>query len=65
MSAPLDLTPDERAVAPADRRFEAATEPAARPLSALPGELASWWRRVPRRRVGELGEDLAELGHLG
>jgi hypothetical protein len=47
-----------------DRRFEAATEPAARPL----GERAvgwGWWRRVPRRRTGELADDLASLGYLG
>jgi len=55
----------ERGLAEDDRRFEAATEDAARPL----GEFAEtgppwWWRRVPRRRVGELAEDLASLGYL-
>jgi hypothetical protein len=49
-----------------DRRFEAATEESARPL----GEFGNasppwWWRRVPRRRAGELAEDLESLGYLG
>ena len=42
-----------------DRRFEAATQEAARPLGESGG---AWWRRVPRRRVGELAEDLDALG---
>jgi hypothetical protein len=51
------------AVAGDDARFEAATEPAVRPLreTAPP----PWWCRVPRRRVGELAQDLSALGHLG
>jgi hypothetical protein len=40
-----------------DRRFEAATEEAARPLSARE-DPPWWWRRVPVRRVGELADDL-------
>ena len=44
-----------------DRRFTDATEEGGRPL----GESAGWWwRRVPRRRVGELAEDLKALGYL-
>jgi hypothetical protein len=50
----------ERAVAEDDRRFTAATEEAARPLGRSP-----WAHRVPRRRVGELAEDLETLGYLG
>jgi hypothetical protein len=50
----------EGALAEDDRRFEAATEDSPRPLGA--GRPASWWRRVPRRRVGELAEDLESLG---
>jgi hypothetical protein len=42
-----------------DARFEQATEDSARPLAAdRPGW---WWRRVPRRRSGELAEDLESL----
>jgi hypothetical protein len=48
----------EGALAEDDRRFEAATEDSARPLGA--GRSAWWWRRVPRRLVGELAEDIAE-----
>ena len=47
------------ALAEDDRRFEAATQQAARPLGESGG---SWWRRVPRRLVGELAEDLESLG---
>jgi hypothetical protein len=52
----------EGRVAADDRRFEAATEESARPL----GEFGQngppwWWRRVPRRRVGELADDLESL----
>jgi hypothetical protein len=49
-----------------DRRFEAATEASARPLGEF-GEASPpwWWRRVPRRRAGELAEDLESLGYLG
>jgi hypothetical protein len=49
-----------------DRRFEAATEESARPLGEF-GEASPpwWWRRVPRRRAGELAEDLESLGYLG
>jgi hypothetical protein len=50
----------ERALAPVDERFTAATEEAARPL----GERSPWWRRVPKRREGELAEDLRALGHV-
>ena len=53
----------EGALGEDDGRFEAATEDAARPLAA--NDPAWWWRRVPRRRVGELAEDLESLGHLG
>jgi hypothetical protein len=53
------------ALAEDDRRFEAATEEAARPLGEFPDASPAWWRRVPRRRVGELAEDLASLGYLG
>jgi hypothetical protein len=48
------------ALAEDDRRFTAATEEAARSLGKSP-----WARRVPRRRVGELAEDLEALGYLG
>lgn len=50
--------------APIDERFANATEPAKRPLSAAQGELPSWWRRVPKRREGELAEDLKAMGHI-
>jgi hypothetical protein len=49
----------EDALAGDDRRFEAATEDSPRPLAA--DRPARWWRRIPRRRTGELAEDLAEL----
>jgi hypothetical protein len=53
-------------LAETDRRFEAATEESARPLGEF-GDTRPpwWWRRVPRRRVGELAEDLESLGYLG
>jgi hypothetical protein len=51
------------ALAPIDERFAVATEPAARPLCADPGDLASWWRRVPTRRKGELANDLDAMGY--
>ena len=54
----------ERALAPVDERFAIATEPAARALSAAPGDLALWWRRVPKRREGELAQDLEAMGHV-
>jgi hypothetical protein len=56
----------EGAIAEGDRRFEAATEESARPLGEF-GEASSpwWWRRVPRRRTGELEEDLESLGYVG
>jgi len=47
----------ERAVAEDDRRFTAATEETARPLGT-----SSWEQRVPRRLVGELAKDVADLG---
>jgi hypothetical protein len=52
----------EGVLAADDRRFEAATEESARPLGAF-GEAGPpwWWRRVPRRRVGELADDLESL----
>lgn len=50
--------------APIDERFVNATEPAKRPLSAAHGDLPAWWRRVPKRRVGELAEDLKTMGHV-
>ena len=46
-------------VVDADRRFEEATEETTRPLGEFSGTAPHWWRRVPRRRVGELAEDLA------
>jgi hypothetical protein len=46
----------ERALAPVDERFTAATEESAQPLGTADG---SWWRRVPKRRVGELADDLS------
>ena len=51
-------------LAPVDDRFELATEPAIRPLSATPGELGSWWQRVPKHREGELADDLEAMGHI-
>jgi hypothetical protein len=54
----------ERAIAPVDERFAFATEPAVRPLRANPGDLPSWWRRVPKRRDGEFAEDLKAMGHV-
>jgi hypothetical protein len=53
------------ALADDDRRFAAATQEADRALGEFADEAPSWWRRVPRRRVGELGEDLDALGYLG
>lgn len=55
----------EGGLAEADRRFAAATEDSARPLGELGAASPAWWRRVPRRRVGELAEDLESLGYLG
>jgi hypothetical protein len=54
----------ETAVAPTDQRFMDATDEAGRPLSEAGGELAQWWHRVPRRRLGELAADLKALGYL-
>jgi hypothetical protein len=48
-----------------DRRFAAATQEADRALGEFADEAPSWWRRVPRRRVGELADDLDALGYLG
>jgi hypothetical protein len=55
----------EGALAEGDRRFEAATEEGARPLGEF-GDASPpwWWRRVPRRRVGELADDLESLGYV-
>ena len=53
------------ALAEDDRRFEAATQETDRALGEFADEAPSWWRRVPRRRVGELAEDLDALGYLG
>jgi hypothetical protein len=47
-----------------DQRFVETTEAAARPLSAAPGVLAFWWKRVPKRRGGEFAEDLKAMGHV-
>jgi hypothetical protein len=47
-----------------DRRYEAATEQSARPLGEFGEAPPRWWRRVPRRRAGELAEDLESLGYL-
>ena len=56
----------EGGLAEDDRRFEAATEVSARPLGDFTKtEPPWWWRRVPRRRAGELAEDLESLGYLG
>ena len=54
----------EAALAEDDRRFEAATEEGARPLGDFREASPPWWQRVPRRRTGELAEDLASLGYL-
>ena len=48
----------EGTLAADDKRFEAATEEAARPLSVT--YTTWWWQRVPRRRVGELAQDLRD-----
>jgi hypothetical protein len=53
------------ALADDDRRFAAATEEADRALGEFAEAAPSWWRRVPRRRVGELADDLDALGYLG
>jgi hypothetical protein len=53
------------ALAEDDRRFAAATQEAGRALGTFPDGALPWWRRVPRRRVGELAEDLEALGYLG
>ena len=50
------------ALAEDDRRFAAATQEADRALGEFAERAPSWWRRVPRRRVGELAEDLDALG---
>lgn len=52
----------ESSLAGDDRRFETATQASARPLGQF-RETAPpwWWLRVPRRRVGELAEDLETL----
>lgn len=55
----------ERALEPVDGRFMNATEEAARPLTEFAGEIPRWWWcRVPRRRSGELAEDLEALGYV-
>jgi hypothetical protein len=48
----------EASLAETDRRFELATEESARPLGSFDGTPPWWWSRTPRRRVGELAEDL-------
>ena len=53
------------ALAADDRRFATATEEADRALGEFAEEAPSWWRRLPRRRVGELADDLDALGYLG
>jgi hypothetical protein len=52
------------AFAPIDERFANATEPAKSPISAAQGDLPPWWRRVPKRREGELADDLKSMGHI-
>ena len=52
------------ALAGDDRRFAAATQEAERALGEFAEEAPTWWRRVPRRRVGELAEDVDALGYL-
>ena len=52
----------QRASGEDDRRFEAATQEAGHPLGEFAEGAPPWWRRVPRRRVGELAEDLDALG---
>lgn len=54
----------ESVIAPVDERFAVATEPAARSLSETVGNVASWWRRVPKLRVGELADDLEAMGNV-
>jgi hypothetical protein len=54
----------EKSLAPVDERFTVATEPAARPLRSDSADPPSWWRRIPRRRRGELGDDLETMGAL-
>ena len=55
----------EQGLAEDDRRFDAATEAAHRPLgNDAEARPPWWWRRVPRRRSGELAEDLESLGYL-
>jgi hypothetical protein len=54
-----------RALAADDRRFEAATQEAGRALGAFAEDAPSWWRRVPRRLVGELAEDLEGIEYPG
>ena len=48
----------EGVLAAEDKRFEAATEEAARPLGVA--YTTWWWQRVPLRRVGELAQDLRD-----
>ena len=50
------------AIAEDDRRFDAATEEADRALGEFAEGAPSWWRRVPRRLVGELASDLDARG---
>lgn len=51
----------EAMVEPLDARFALATEASSRPLRG-DGERGPWWSVVPRRRVGELADDLAHEG---
>lgn len=52
------------ALLPWDERFERATQPVAKPLLDSSVERGDRWRRVPRRLVEELNEDLRERGLL-
>lgn len=52
----------ESAIGPTDERFIAATELGEGPLIESDSSNPPWWHRVPRHRVGELADDLAEMG---
>jgi len=61
-AGPALRTKLQGALAEDDRRFAAATQEAGRALGEFAEGAPPWWRRVPRRRVGELAEDLEALG---
>jgi hypothetical protein len=52
------------ALAEDDCRFAAATQEVDRALGEFAERAPSWWRRVPRLRVGDLADDLDALGYL-